>query len=442
MPFPALPTQVTCPQCGKAFVVQVRSIIDVGEEPELKEQFLRGRINYAECPQCHTGGVLSTPLIYHDPEKQLLVSYVPAELALPGDQQEQLVGSLVNAVMSSVRQEERKAYFLQPKTALTLEGLYDAVLEAEGFSREILQAQRRRLQLVNTLLTNLDDEKTLDQLVEEHRGEINYEFLLTLSDLIDRHREEGTDQQAERVEKLRRELLKRVDLTPPRAAPQDASYDDLIKMLQETEPGAAWRQTVALNLARLDYGFFQALTARIEAARGAGDTSAAEKLIDLRRRLLEELDSQRRVAREAEDEASLLIMSLSEAEDLAAAVRENADEIDPIFFAVLMRYIETARARNNEARLAKLTAVLDAVTEMLEEQLPPEERLINRLARAEYPDGTGALLEAHRGLLNQDLVNRLDQYIESLPEDEEEALRQHLADLRGQILAKMTVLRG
>ncbi|MFH1086627.1 MAG: CpXC domain-containing protein [Chloroflexota bacterium] len=443
MPFPALPTQVTCPRCRHAFVVEMRTILDVGQEPELKEQFLQGEVNYARCPQCGSGGVLSTPFLYHDPAKELLISHIPAALALPSDEQEKLVGRLVQAVMNSLPQEQRKGYFLRPKTALALEGLYDAILEAEGYSREALQRQRDRLLLINQLLANLDDDKTLGELIEQHRGEIDYEFLLIVSELSERDRDEGQDELSERVLRLRAELLTRVELAAPRAAPRDASYEDLIALLQETKPGAAWRQTIALNRPRLDYGFFQALTGRIEAAKGAGQADEADKLTDLRRRILEELDALERAVRAAEDESSLLIMTLSEAEDLPAAVRDNVDRLDDLFFAVLSRYMATAQAQKNEKRMKKLQTIMDTAIDAIEEQLPPEVRLVNRLARAEYPDGTNAVLEAHRGLLNENLLKTMDAYAQSLEgERGDPALAAHLKQVRAQIQAKMTILRA
>jgi len=47
MPFPPMPTQVNCPQCKTRFVAQLHTIVDVGENPELKEQLQRGQITYA-----------------------------------------------------------------------------------------------------------------------------------------------------------------------------------------------------------------------------------------------------------------------------------------------------------------------------------------------------------------------------------------------------------
>jgi len=86
-------------------------------------------------------------------------------------QQEHIVGGLVNAVMNRLPPEQRKGYFLQPRTAITLDGLFDAILEADGVSREVLERQRARLRLVNELLAAVDDDKTLDALVEQHHAD-------------------------------------------------------------------------------------------------------------------------------------------------------------------------------------------------------------------------------------------------------------------------------
>ena len=123
---------LVAPQCNHQFVVNLHTIVDVGQEPELKEQLLTGELNRAVCPNCGAGGLLSTPLVYHDPAKELLITYVPAEMGISVDQQEQLVGGLVNAVMNSMPPEGRKGYFFRPTSALTLRSLFDIILEADG----------------------------------------------------------------------------------------------------------------------------------------------------------------------------------------------------------------------------------------------------------------------------------------------------------------------
>ena len=62
---------VTCPACSQRFTVEVHRIIDVGQNPQHKGQFLGGQLNQAVCPQCGNGGMLALPLLYHDPGKEL-----------------------------------------------------------------------------------------------------------------------------------------------------------------------------------------------------------------------------------------------------------------------------------------------------------------------------------------------------------------------------------
>lgn len=450
MPFPAMPTRIPCPNCGHRFVAQVQSVVDVGEQPELKEALLAGRLNVVRCPECGTGGLLSTPLIYHDPDKELLIVLAPSEMNLSADEQEQLVGSLVNAVMNNTPAEQRKSYFFQPKTVLSYDSLFDVILEAEGFSREVLEAQRARLRLVGELANALDDEERLEELIEEHRQELDYEFFLLLSEAIDSYRaraevdpesdeaQEVGDQIA-RIAQLREALLERVNPMGPTVS-ADADDDALIDLLLKTEEGEAWQRAVAANRPRLDYGFFQHLTGRIEAAEG-NDDEQAETLRDLRERLLDEIDAQNARIQRAQDRAGLLLMRLLEAEDPAAAVRENRDKIDEMLINVLSRYQMAAHEEGDEEQLVKLEAVFNAILEMLEENLPPDERLINRLLRADYPDETDEILNQHRKLLNRELLDRIDQSLEQFG-DEEEELATRLRQIRGQIEAKITILRA
>ena len=344
--------------------------------------------------------------------------------------------------MNTLPSEKRKAYFLQPKTALTLESLYDMVLEADGISKEVLESQRAKLKLVSTLFSAVDDEKRLNELIEEHREQLDYAFFLLLSDMIDAQEEQSDDEGAASLTQLREKLLERVNPMMPGVADENATYDDLIEMLQGKEGQEAWRATIALNRARLDYGFFQHLTGKIDAATGAGDADTANNLTDLRKRILDEIDAQNKMVREAEDQASLLIMQISEAEDLEAAVREHQDEMGQVFLSVLVRYQATAKAHGDDARADKLGKILEMALAVFEERLPPDLRLVNRLLRADYPEETSAVLEEHRGLLDDDLLKSYDQYVSNLERDQQDELAEKLKQVREQIVAKMTVLRG
>lgn len=441
MPFPAIPSRVICPRCRQPFIAQLHTIIDVGQEPELKERFLAGEVNRAQCPHCGSNGLLSTPLLYHDPAKELLISFVPPEMNLPAEEQERLIGSLVNTVMNSIPPERRKAYFLHPKTVLTLEGLYDAILEADGISKEALEAQRALIRLIDDLVAALEDETAFDKLVSENRQRLDYAFFLTLSEFIEMETQRGSRENAEKLQTLRERLLERVSPTATPAR-QGATFEELLEILQKAQGGPTWSQTIALNLPRLDYTFFQTLTARIEEAERRGDAEKAKALSALRESILAEMDAQRNRLREAEDEASLLIMELLEADDLPAAVRAHREEIDEIFFLVLNRLYERASARQDARRMEQFERLSRVAQEVLEEDLPPALRLIGRLLRAKYPEETGQILEEHRGLLNEEFLKLFDAYANQFARGADAALTQKFQDLRGQIVAKMTIQRA
>src|SRR3954471_21040795 len=101
-------TQISCPNCGRPFSAVVEQIIDAGRDPQAKARLLAGRTNVVTCPNCGYQSMLTTPLIYHDPLKQLLIVYIPMELGLPKAEQDRLIGSLTNAVTNSLPAEQRK----------------------------------------------------------------------------------------------------------------------------------------------------------------------------------------------------------------------------------------------------------------------------------------------------------------------------------------------
>jgi hypothetical protein len=442
MPFPAIPSQIRCPNCSTAFLVDVRTVIDVGQEPELKEQFLRGELNHAECPQCHTGGLLNTPLIYHDPTKSLLLAYVPSELGLSAQDQERTIGTLVNAVMNEMPAEQRKAYFFSPRTVLTYDGLFEAVLEGEGIDKNLLERQRNWLNLINDLVAAMDDEEAFNKIADDHLDTMDYEFFLLLADLIDGQEERAEDSRSGSLKDLRERLLNRVTPAMPAAPPQPSSAAELIDILLKAQGGPEWDEVVADYLPHLDYAFFQELTQRLESAQAAEEKSVAEPLEQLRSALLEAIDRQNQQMREAEDEASLLIMELLEADDLDAAVREREAQLDDVFFLVLARYRQTALNRKNESRVERLTALIEKARDIREEKLPPDVRLVSRLLRADYPDGSNQLLEEERGLVNASLLKTYDRYIGQVGENISEAAKERLDQIRGQIAAKVEVARA
>src|SRR5258708_10729457 len=292
--------QITCPNCRQPFTAPVEQIIDVGRDPQGKARLLSGHTNLVTCPHCGYQSMLGTPLVYHDPSKQLLLVYIPLELGLPQREQERLIGSLTNAVINSLPQEQRKGYLLTPKTMLTLPGMIDTILEADGITKETLEAQRGKMRLVESFLKA--DPKTLPDLVRQHDSEIDDEFFSILTATAEAALSQGRQDLAEQTLALRDQILEQSTAGQEllsRAGGQEAAikevtdalnklgdnagYDELVKLafelghdgtgdegVENGENFADDKLQALVGLARpaLDYQFFQTLTNRIDKAKG------------------------------------------------------------------------------------------------------------------------------------------------------------------------------
>jgi hypothetical protein len=72
------------------------------------------------------------------------------------------------------------------------------------------------------------------------------------------------------------------------------------------------------------------------------------------------------------------------------------------------------------------------VVSLLEDRLPPEVRLVNRLLNASYPDGTERLLRAQRELLTPEFIADLDQIANELEQAGDEEPANHMRQVRDQ----------
>lgn len=68
---------IKCPKCGQLHEMNVWNSITVSDSPDLKRDLLAGKINILRCDICGQTALLPDPLLYHDEEKKLLISFVP-----------------------------------------------------------------------------------------------------------------------------------------------------------------------------------------------------------------------------------------------------------------------------------------------------------------------------------------------------------------------------
>src|SRR3972149_6475189 len=171
---PGTLTQIRCPNCRTPVQARIEQLIDVGREPSAKARFLSGTSNHIRCPVCGYEGQVATPLVYHDPAKELLLTHMPVEIGLSRDDQERAIGQLMKQVMDHLPPEGRKAYLLQPQEVLTVQGLLERVLEADGITREEIEAQQAKMRLFMQLLET--SQEGLPQFVAEHDTDLDAGF--------------------------------------------------------------------------------------------------------------------------------------------------------------------------------------------------------------------------------------------------------------------------
>lgn len=416
--FSPQPAQVQCPQCKNPAAVSLQSIIDVGQQPELKEQLLRGRLNIMTCSVCKASGMVATPLLYHDPSNELLVALVPMQLGLRMVDQEKTIGTLTNALMSQIPAEQRKGYLLQPNTVFSIETLVEEILRADGITPEMMEAQNRALRLIHDLLAAKDDEEQLRSLVEEHSSEIDYELLLLLSSYTEAVHDDGNQATANDLILLREKLVALTGLSAPdptSMGPEAGTRDALIELLLDTTDEDAIRRTVAIHRPLADYAFFQQLTGRIESAQASGDEDLANRLTDLRQQVLEIGDEIDREAQVELEEAAKLLQEIVEAPDPEQAIRARADRMNEAFLVTLAANISAAREHNREDLAHAFQEIYETILRVLEERLPPELRFVNQLMREESSAARGEQLKVQRAMITPAFL----ELVEALAQDSE-----------------------
>src|SRR5512147_2184623 len=145
-------TQIACPRCKSPVAANVEQLFDVTQDPAAKQRLMSGQTNYVRCPVCKYEGRLATPIVYHDNEKELLLTFFPPELGLPLNEQEKIIGPLIKQVMDRLPAEKRKAYLLKPVPNLTYESMMQLILSKDGITPEMLKEQQDRVSIIERLL--------------------------------------------------------------------------------------------------------------------------------------------------------------------------------------------------------------------------------------------------------------------------------------------------
>jgi hypothetical protein len=437
--------QVTCPNCNHRFASPVLTIIDAHEDPEAKALFLTGRSNIAVCPQCGRADLLNAPLVYHDLEKELLLTYVPPEWGLSEIEQQRMIGDLTNRVISALPADQRKGYLLRPRSFLRLEGMREVVLEADGITREMLEAQRVKTDLLDRLLRTTDED-VRRFIAKENDNQVDREFFQILTLNIELAQADGQQEAVQQLLGLRRQLLEWTTVGQEVASEEEAvrelgtkvTREELLEKLVEAAMAGQQNKVktmVTVAWPAIDYLFYQQLTGYIQEAEQAGDRDKAEVLKALRTTVLDltaEIDAEIKLATE---QAAGLLQEILQSDDLEQAVLDNLDRIDELFLRNMALSLQTAEQQGRSDVVEKLEKIGDVLTKLIQESQPPEIQFINELLSAEYPDGTLTLLEENSEQVTPRLLEMMRLVEDSLSQSGRESVAQRLTAIQEQAKA-------
>lgn len=412
--------QTACPRCKQPILADVQMLFDLNTDPAAKQKLLSRATNTVRCQACGYEGLISAPIVYHDPEKELLLTYFPSELGLPINEQEKQIGPLINQVVNALPVEKRKGYLLQPNSMFTYQTLIDRILEADGITKEMIEAQQKRVNLIQRLLgmANPEDRVTV---IKQEASLVDGETFTLLSTLIQSAAAQGDETNAKLLGQIQSELLNETEFGKKlladsqetqaalkeldKANKEGLTREKLLDILSSVKSEASLTTLVSLTRSGLDYQFFQILSERIEKEQGDAKQPLAtlrDKLLDLTRKIDEEIKKRLQ-------NATSLLESILKEEDAQAAIEKHAEQIDEFFTQAVQVEFEKAHSENNLERMEKIQKVVSILDKMTAS--PPEVEFIQKLLEAGDDGERKKLLSENETLINDQFLQMINSII-------------------------------
>jgi hypothetical protein len=394
----------------------VEQLFDVTADPGAKQRLLGGVSNVARCPYCGYEGRLATPIVYHDADKELLLTYFPAELAMPVTEQERLIGPMITQITNRLPSEKRKAYLFKPIANLTYESMLETILGKDGITPEMIKAQQDRLNLIDRLL-QASSADVRSELIKQNAALFDEQFFALFSRLLQAGMGSGQDDLAKQMAELQKQLLTDTEygrhlqesvgeLEAAAKALQEAgpnlTREKLLDLAIQAPADARLKAYVSLARNGMDYVFFQTLSDRIDKA-SADDKN---KLEDLRRKLLADVEEVDKQLEARYKQAQVLIDKILTQEDVAQATRDNLDGFTQDAVDLVQTMLRQASEKNDYARMGKLQKMMEVL--QAASAPPPEVAFIEQLLDAPDEAGIEKMLAANEGLVNEAFMQALN----------------------------------
>jgi len=417
-------TQTSCPACHQPVVVDIQQVFDMGKDPLAKQKILSNTSNFLHCPSCGYQGMLAIPIIYHDPDKELLFTFFPPDLNTTVNEQEKQIGPLINRILNDLPQEKRKAYLLQPQSMLTFQTMIEKILEADGITKEMLDDQQKRINLLDKLIKTPKEDRLA--IFEQEKGIIDINFFSILSRIVESAMEQGDEKSQKPLLDLQKQLFENTQVgqdlfiqvketetaiqSLQEASKNGLTREKLLEILESTPSETQLSTTASLARSGLDYGFFQLLTEKIDSTQ---EENEKQKLTQLREKLLqitEEIDKQlqKQIAN-----AKQLLEKILSAEKIEEELEKNFNSVNDFFIQVLQTELSKARKDANLERIQKLERIMIVIEKA---SAPTEEaKLFENLLKFKDKDDLDRLISVNSTKINQgflDLMNNIANQVQ------------------------------
>jgi hypothetical protein len=430
-------TQTMCPRCHQPVLVDMRQLFDLNGDPQAKQILLSGNYNVVRCQSCGYQGTVPSPLVYHDPEKELLLTYFPPELGLPVNEQERMIGPIINQVVNALPLEKRKAYILRPQTMFTYQSMVEKILEGDGITKEMLDDQQKRVSLIQRLLSTSPE--SVAEVLKNEESLVDTAFFSILNRLVEASLAQGDQRSARALTGVQKAALEETDFG--RKLKQQAEETDAaVKSLQAAGKDGLTREKllelitsatsmtqvdtlVSMARAGLDYNFFEQLTSKINAAE-ADEKKRLEALRDHLLDLTKEID---RVMQEEIGKARGLLDKILAEQDVEKATETSLDSMSDLFVELIRQEMQSSRQLNDMVRLEKLQKIAGVIQKA--SAPPPEIQFIEMLMSLETPEDRHKAMETNASLVTPELVSLLNSVVtqsegqENQPPESVEALK-------------------
>lgn len=420
----ATQTTLQCSNCKTLNPAVIRRVIDAQSDPRGKALLLSGQINQFQCQACGMLNTVSSPILYHDAEKELLIAFVPLDVAMQqGISEEKMLGNLMNELTRNIPQEKFRAYMFNPKRALTLKGLIEQVMEADGITKEMIQEQEQRVKIVQDFI-QAESEEALIELIQANDDKIDVSIFQTISLMAQRLMQSGQQEAVAHLAAIQEVLLENSSYGQELASQQEereAIIQAVAEDLQAFDENSQRSDLVELLVSYIDDD--DKIQALVGLARGAFDyeffvefTNYISKAAADQREALEELRAKVQKMTTALDEQTKLLMqqkvqflqALLTSEDYEQILVGNPGMIDDNFMAILSANIQEAQRRKEANVEQKLSQIYETAVAILQAQMSPELRFINELLSAEDDASMNSLIEENIDEFDEGLLQMTD----------------------------------